>query len=320
MESTSTTTSSYSCLSSPHSSISGEDGASEPSHPPLSQNDLCASFMEVGSLLFSARPDLFSNALEQLANQMSLALVKNPEVLRSTKNPCNQKQASCNCSACDDAESPQTAQRMKRAAFRKYVLPKNSPPEYYQCMDCGEQRSENSFQNDHLHFGKKPKVRWYCPLCMSFFAVTHRSGHIKCKHAGLETSSSAPSAEASKRFERSDNEVTIQKETTKTSSEKSSTVVVKEEQEEETCVVPASKRACCVSNEQEANYFQSSPVFSSSPAEEFLSEAPSFSTASFSSVNDDNSSGLFSEDVLPAFRCPSYVIMPDMPSSNFLFK
>jgi len=227
--------------------------------------------MQVGSLLFSERPDLFSNAMEQLSNQLSLALVKNPGMLRSTsKNSSDQKQVSCDChsassaavSNSDEIESPKSCERMKRVAFRKYVLPKNSPPEYYQCMDCGERRTENSFQNDHLHFGKKPKVRWYCPLCMSFFAVTHRSGHIKCKHSETSEENSSPRVEVSKRFERSDNEVVM----TNSSTSRTSTMTTLTstcQEEEERCEVPTKKRIC--SNEQETNYYHqsSSPVFSS---------------------------------------------------------
>ena len=69
----------------------------------------------------------------------------------------------------------------RRTAFRKYVLPGNVA-ECYQCMECNERRPENSFHTDHMHFGKKPRIRWFCPLCNAYFAVTHRSGHIKSRH------------------------------------------------------------------------------------------------------------------------------------------
>ena len=73
--------------------------------------------------------------------------------------------------------------------FHKYNLPGDAGKrEYYQCMECSERRTTNSFHADHQHKGKKLMVRWYCPLCDTLYAVTHRGYHIKNRHksAGSE--------------------------------------------------------------------------------------------------------------------------------------
>lgn len=299
-------------------------------HPPLSQSKLCDSFMEVGSLLFSSCPELFSNALTQLSNQFSLALVKNPNVLRSTSHVASsagQKRGRCDCDEATEEQISCSKPVKKCTPFRKYVLPKDAPPEYYQCMDCGERRSENSFQNDHTHFGKRPKVRWYCPLCKTFFAVTHRSGHIKCRHPSSETSSVAcspnnetiPDADVSKSCEHS-------------------VVSSPRRIEEERVVPPARKYVCMPSSVQtdvcsatnsrvsssddlskeEPAAAANDSVLLNSPPEENVTTSDAFvpvvrvpSTPSMFNSTSVVSDVYPEEDLLPAFRCPSYVLMPD---------
>jgi len=74
-----------------------------------------------------------------------------------------------------------------RASNRKYVLPKDvAEKEFYQCMVCKERRNANSFGSSHTHDGcAKASIRWYCPLCDSFFAVTHRGYHVKSRHSDV---------------------------------------------------------------------------------------------------------------------------------------
>jgi len=364
METTTTTTSSF------VSSSSLLEEGSEPSHPPLNQQDLCASFMEAGNLLFSAHPELFSNALEQLSNQLSLAVAKTPGILRSRAGSFDEEQPLAaiddSCSSPEDevavGEKPKSksGRKGKHKIFRKYALPKNAPPEYYQCMDCGEKRSENSFMTDHMHFGRLPKVRWFCPLCEAFFSVTHRSGHIKCKHSREPITISSEEEEKvtkiSRRRSRTDlnahpDAVVIppcceDKKEEKGMIENSATVSPPYE-EEEKCVIPAKKRAC---EEPDGNSSTLSPTFTSSPIDDFLNNPRttttatsfSFSTSSATSSSEvaeeeekelslfcdqPNSYGSFcEEDLLPAFRCPSYVIKPyesfddcQTPSNEFLF-
>jgi len=77
--------------------------------------------------------------------------------------------------------------RKSSNTFHKYTLPGDkSSQEFYQCMDCGERRTTNSFHGDHQdkHHGQKFQVRWYCPMCNMYFAVTHRGYHIKNRHNG----------------------------------------------------------------------------------------------------------------------------------------
>jgi len=76
-----------------------------------------------------------------------------------------------------------------RASNRKYVLPKDvAEKEFYQCMVCKERRSTNSFGSVHTHDSTtRPSIRWYCPLCDSFFAVTHRGYHVKSRHSDILT-------------------------------------------------------------------------------------------------------------------------------------
>jgi len=73
--------------------------------------------------------------------------------------------------------------RRSSNTFHKYNLPGDAGKrEYYQCMICSERRVTNSFHADHQHEGQKLSIRWYCPLCDTLFAVTHRGYHIKHRH------------------------------------------------------------------------------------------------------------------------------------------
>jgi len=45
----------------------------------------------------------------------------------------------------------------------------------------------NSFHTDHQHGSNKLVVRWYCPMCDTLYAVTHRGYHIKNRHKSTET-------------------------------------------------------------------------------------------------------------------------------------
>lgn len=73
--------------------------------------------------------------------------------------------------------------------FHKYTLPGDAGKrEYYQCMVCEERRVTNSFMADHQHEGQKSQIRWYCPLCDTLFAVTHRGYHIKNRHKNANAS------------------------------------------------------------------------------------------------------------------------------------
>jgi len=323
----------------------------EISHPPLSQSKLCDSFMEVGSLLYSACPDLFSNAMTQLSNQLSLTLVKNPSVLRpqSHSSSCEEQ---CSCAEAEEtgaepSSGRRTKERKSHTPFRKYVLPKDAPPEYYQCMDCGERRAENSFQNDHMHFGKKPKVRWFCPICQVFFAVTHRSGHIKCKHPCSESCSpvSSPSSTASSSCHTPEAVVPLAEgckrcepvsvgATSATLLLPPAPVQVKAEETE--LAPPAQKKRACdhaAGNES----FESSPLFASpqepvsavnnnisfcSSEDDAAEDAPINrvpSTPSLFHTSSSSSAASFcagGDDLLPVFRCPSYVLMPDNGSSD----
>jgi len=83
--------------------------------------------------------------------------------------------------------------------FRKYELPNGkSSEEYYKCVTCGECRPVNNFAQDHqeVHKGKKFEVRWYCPLCKTDYAVTHRSYHIMKRHGGVKNGKKRPSRES----------------------------------------------------------------------------------------------------------------------------
>jgi len=72
--------------------------------------------------------------------------------------------------------------RRSAIAFHKYSLPGDmGNKEYYQCMVCNERRTVNSFHADHQH-DCKYTVRWYCPMCDTLYAVTHRGYHIKYRH------------------------------------------------------------------------------------------------------------------------------------------
>jgi len=177
-------------------STTTESDGGEPPHPPLNQLLLQESFINAGSRLQSSNPDLFANAIQQLFQQFSLAIVKNPKVLCSSTlaegsslmNQGSTSSQGTNGKIRKRGEQDDSCEHQKNRSYRKYTLPGNlDKEEYYQCMSCKERRRENSFQANHAHLGQKPRIRWYCPLCKAFFAVTHRSGHIKKRHSSPET-------------------------------------------------------------------------------------------------------------------------------------
>jgi len=310
------------------STVITDDGVSA-DHPPLSGSKLCDSFMQVGSMLFSACPDLFTNALLQLSNQFSLSMVKNPSLIRLPP-PDRKRMAAL---AAEERASISKKAKLKplertvnlrHTVFRKYVLPKDAPPEYYQCMECGEQRAENSFHSDHVHFGKRPKVRWFCPICKAFFAVTHRSGHIRCRHPSPVFADPVT--------------LSFPVEQEHVAAADDGEKIIKEEEEEETYCEPPSKRKCCEPEEASSPICSSSsPAFSSPStgdistndfleselAESALTLTPTESSPSCIPEESPEEITehvarvpsatmlLTSDDVLPAFRCPSYVLMPE---------
>jgi len=166
------------------SGLSTEGEGGEPSHPPLRLTKLQDSFMDAGSKLHSTNPELFAYAVQQLFTQFSLAVAKNPEVLCcSTPSEASCKR-SCSVRPSEKKEDVQQPSEHQKRCYRKYTLPGDGDErEYYQCMTCQERRHENSFSSNHIHMGQRAKIRWYCPLCDAFFAVTHRSGHIKNRHS-----------------------------------------------------------------------------------------------------------------------------------------
>ena len=65
----------------------------------------------------------------------------------------------------------------------KYVLPSNlEGREYYICTVCHEKRDQNSFFFGHAHGEKKPRIKWYCPICNKHFSTSYRSGHLRKAH------------------------------------------------------------------------------------------------------------------------------------------
>jgi len=141
------------------------------------QFGLHREFLRLGSLLMTENVDLFHHALTLLSAKHDLK-VKTPATSVSDVIPPSQIARHYNKSG--DFATP-------RASNRKYVLPKDvAEKEFYQCMVCKERRTANSFGATHTHDGSaKMSIRWYCPICDAFFAVTHRGYHVKSRHSDV---------------------------------------------------------------------------------------------------------------------------------------
>jgi len=296
--------------SSTGSTCESSEEAGEPSQPPLPQLWLRNSFLEAGSKLQTSNPELFANAIMQLTTQLSLTLVKNPELLGAPV-PAELISPGREEGKCDKEE--------RRTCYQKYCLPGVSKKdEYYQCMTCQEKRHSNSFHADHVHLGEKPKIRWYCPLCKAFYAVTHRSGHIKTRHSKPTTEDAAPRlATGSSVYSGSSSAEAIEKRAAmiacaaavlsaavcsdcsppqqKQESELQAPVA---EEEEYRCHSPPEKRRCLPSEEQEEQgtiFSEFSPSSAYLPLTQSTEEASTepgmlyYSSPSCCGLDDDNS-------------------------------
>jgi len=128
--------------------------------------NLFNQLLEISDRLLEVDPELYKTAAARLRENCP-------------REPSPVKRAAGAESKGIQGEHPRRAS----TTFHKYVLPGDAGKrEYYQCMVCGERRVTNSFQADHQHEGVKLSVRWYCPLCATLYAVTHRGYHIKNRH------------------------------------------------------------------------------------------------------------------------------------------
>jgi len=140
------------------------------------QFGLHREFLRLGSLLMAENIDLFHNALTVLSAKHDLK-TSTPATCVSDVIPPSQIARHYNKSGKLVAS---------RASNRKYVLPKDiAEKEFYQCMVCKERRTTNSFAAHTHEESLKPCIRWYCPLCDSFYAVTHRGYHVKKCHSDV---------------------------------------------------------------------------------------------------------------------------------------
>lgn len=137
-------------------------------------------FLKLGSLLMAENVDLFHNALSLLSAKHNLKTVTPATSVSDVVQPSQIARHYSRAEAKDDSST-------SKPSNRKYVLPKDAADkEFYQCMVCKERRSVNSFGSAHTHDGaSRPSIRWYCPLCDSFFAVTHRGYHVKKVHSDV---------------------------------------------------------------------------------------------------------------------------------------
>jgi len=105
------------------------------------------------------------------------------------------------CDACDETivknekqpepvkqqlDSPCKQSECKPPALKYLLRPEIAGEEFYECTECGERRIQNSFFCDHSHHphkGKKPYIKWFCPLCKKRFSTSYRSGHLMKAHA-----------------------------------------------------------------------------------------------------------------------------------------
>jgi len=158
------------------------------------QFDLHREFLRLGAALMAENADLFHQALTLLSAKRDLK-VATPASCISDIIPhprSHQKRGQ----GSDDSASVATSGNVAectgfvapRASFRKYVFPQEfTEKEFYQCMECKERRAANSFGVAHTHGAARPNIRWHCPICDQFLAVTHRGYHIKCRHSDVVT-------------------------------------------------------------------------------------------------------------------------------------
>jgi len=146
------------------------------------QFDLHREFLRLGSLLMAENVDLFHNALTVLSAKHGLKTATPATCVSDIIPVSHIGRHYSKPTVATDMVAP-------RASNRKYVLPKEiADKEFYQCMVCKERRATNSFGSSHTHDDSaRPNIRWYCPLCDSFFAVTHRGYHVKSRHSDVLT-------------------------------------------------------------------------------------------------------------------------------------
>lgn len=176
-----------------------DDSGADPPNASTLQG-VCDAFLQKGSELHAMNPALLRQAIEQLTAQYALTFTKNRAALQDTitsSRAATTAAAAAPASNNNSSSSSSSGSAKKRVVYRKYKLPGNVQ-ECYQCMVCGERRPENSFHSDHVHIGIKANIRWYCPLCDAYLAVTHRGGHIRSRHrdADSSTDASAPATTA----------------------------------------------------------------------------------------------------------------------------
>jgi len=151
------------------------------------QFDMHREFIRLGSLLMAENADLFHQALTLLSSKHNLQ-ISTPAISISDIIPSTHISRSTQVGESGVIAPKEGSLVAPRASFRKYVLPEDvAAKEFYQCMSCKERHATNSFGTAHVQKCSKPSVRWYCPLCDSFFAVTHRGYHIKSRHSDVVT-------------------------------------------------------------------------------------------------------------------------------------
>jgi len=154
------------------------------------QLDLHREFLRLGSLLMADNVDLFHNALTLMSTKYNLKVLTPATSVSDVINPSYYIRHNRKAGCTDESTA------VPKQSNRKYVLPKDvEDKEFYQCMICKEKRAANSF-GKHTHEGvARPDIRWYCPLCDTFFAVTHRGYHVKSRHPDVLTIARPASSE-----------------------------------------------------------------------------------------------------------------------------
>jgi len=142
------------------------------------QLDLHKEFLLLGTTLMAENPDVFFGAMKLLSDKYKLKVAM-PATSIQDNIPCarrvRQNHTTANGAAVDGFVAP-------RPQSRKYVVPKEvADKEFFKCLDCSEQHDANSFS----HQCPSSSVRWHCPFCNHFYAVTSRSAHLRSKHSLL---------------------------------------------------------------------------------------------------------------------------------------